>query len=236
MASARRFDWMMRAAVLAVAILSSSLSSAANVLGKLGQAVQNVRIHASPNSKSRLFYTAKQFQYLVVTPGPKSWVKVLMANGVFGYAKSDFVAVLPYDVTPKTQSPKRDSAVNMSSRSAMANYALKFTGTPYKWGGNDLNNGIDCSAFVQKLYGMIGTNLPRTAAEQARKGTPITRMEDLQVGDRLYFWEKRRNKIGHTGIYLGNGYFVHSSSGKGGVSTDYLGAEKWRRILVAARR
>lgn len=65
---------------------------------------------------------------------------------------------------------------------------------------------------------------------------PITKLEDLQKGDRLYFWSKSRNKIGHTGVYLGNGYFVHSSSGKGKVTTDYLATPKWLNILVAARR
>ena len=77
--------------------------------------------------------------------------------------------------------------------------------------------------------------LPRTAAEQALVGQPVCRLEDLQSGDRLYFWEKKRSKIGHTGLYLGNGYFVHSSSGNHGVATDYL-TPRWRAILVAARR
>jgi len=67
-------------------------------------------------------------------------------------------------------------------------------------------------------------------------GTPVTRLEDLQPGDRLYFWDAKRGMIGHTGIYLGGGYFVHSSRGHGGVNTDYLGQKKWLNILVAARR
>jgi len=69
--------------------------------GKLGQAIDNVRIFSAANKKSRLFYTAKQYQYLVVLPGPKGWVKVLMANGVFGYAEEDGIAILPYEVDPK---------------------------------------------------------------------------------------------------------------------------------------
>ena len=67
-------------------------------------------------------------------------------------------------------------------------------------------------------------------------GQQITRLEDLQAGDRLYFWENKRGKIGHTGIYLGKGYFVHSSVGNHGVATDYLGSKNWLKILVAARR
>jgi cell wall-associated NlpC family hydrolase len=122
------------------------------------------------------------------------------------------------------------------ARSKMADYSLKFQGTPYVWGGNDELNGIDCSGFVKKMYGKIGLSLPRTAAEQALVGKPIYNLEDLQKGDRLYFWDKKRGKIGHTGIYLGDGNFVHSSSGRGGVATDYLGSDRWLKILVAARR
>ena len=83
---------------------------------------------------------------------------------------------------------------------------------------------------------MVGGTPPGPAAGQALVGKKTPRLEDLQSGDRLYFWENKRNKIGHTGIYLGNGYFVHSSRGHNGVATDYLGQQKWLKILVAARR
>ena len=108
-------------------------------------------------------------------------------------------------------------------RGAVADYALKFKGTPYVWGGNNLTGGIDCSGFVKQLYGAIGLELPRTAAEQVNVGLQVQRLEQLQKGDRLYFWDYKRNCVGHTGIYLGNGYFVHSSMTHKGVDTDYLG-------------
>lgn len=227
--------------LMCVLVMSAALGHAQSgrVLGNLGQSKEQAKIHASPSSRSRVFYAVKPFEYLVVNKGPNStWTRVLMSNGVNGYIKTEAVAVLPYTVSPK-QAQSRTSTrggPDLTSRGMMANYALKFTGTPYKWGGNDINNGIDCSGFVQKLYGGIGMDLPRTAAEQARVGLQINNLEDLVAGDRLYFWDKKRGKIGHTGIYLGNGYFVHSSSGHKGVATDYLGAPKWRRILVAARR
>jgi cell wall-associated NlpC family hydrolase len=127
--------------------------------------------------------------------------------------------------------------VNEATGNPLVDYALKFQGTPYEWGGNDLVNGIDCSGFVkQVMKGTIGYNLPRTAAEQALVGTPIRRFEDLRPGDRLYFRMRSESKISHTGIYMGNWRFVHSSHGKGGVSTDSLTKASWRNMLVAARR
>lgn len=231
-------------------LASSALSAVAfahaegTPLGKLGQATKKVALYASPTTRSRAYYTTKAFEYLIVRTQPTKtgWVRILMVNGVDAYAKKDAIAMLPYEVSTKAGASRaaapagsRAALARGGTGSAVANYALKFQGTPYVWGGNDLNKGIDCSGFVKQLYGSVGVNLPRTAAEQALVGQPITRLENLQPGDRLYFWEKKRNKIGHTGIYMGNGYFVHSSRGHNGVATDVL-SERWQKILVAARR
>jgi cell wall-associated NlpC family hydrolase len=233
---------IVKSLILAVMALLGSTSAMAEqkVLGKLGQATERTPIYAKMSTKSRVYYRVKQYEYLVVTDSSRdNWMKVLLQNGMYGYVPAETVAKLPYQVTadvgPQSRS-SRSATLTAGSRGSAADAGLQFRGTPYVWGGNDLNRGIDCSGFVKKLMGAVGLNLPRTASEQALVGQPITRLEDLQKGDRLYFWENKRNKIGHTGIYLGNGYFVHSSRGKNGVDTDYLGSQKWLKILVAARR
>lgn len=209
------------------------------VLGQLGQALDSTRIYSSPTSNGHVYYRVHAFEYLVVKNGPKpTWLQVLLNNGRYGYVKSEVVAKLPYQVTAQESArPRSDGPSFPASRSgsAVADYAMNFVGTPYKWGGEDVQKGIDCSGFVKQMYGSIGVNLPRTAAEQALVGQPITRLEDLQPGDRLYFYEKKRGRIGHTGIYLGKGYFVHSSMGHHGVATDYL-SQRWINILISARR
>src|SRR5947209_1850760 len=208
------------------------------VLGKLGQALKKSAIYSRPSTQARVYYHVKQYEYLVLKTSPnENYYKVLLQTGNFGYIPSDQVARLPYDVTSDENAPSRDvGTLTSRSRASLANYSLEFKGTPYKWGGNDPSKGIDCSAFVKFLYGQIGVNLPRTAVEQVNVGKRITRLEDLQKGDRLYFWSYKRNKVGHTGMYIGNGYFVHSSSNHHGVDTDYLGQKKWLDLLVAARR
>lgn len=209
------------------------------VLGKLGQTIAQATIYTRPSPKARAYCRVKPYEYLVLQEAPsKTYYKVLLSTGASGYVPTASVAKLPYNVTAE-QNPgyTRDTGLLTSrSRAAVASYATKFEGTPYKWGGNDPLHGIDCSAFVKYLYGQIGVKLPRTAAQQVNVGRPIKRLEELQSGDRLYFWSSKRNMIGHTGIYLGNGYFVHSSSNHKGVATDYLGSKKWLSILVAARR
>jgi cell wall-associated NlpC family hydrolase len=206
------------------------------VLGKLGQSLEATPIYSNTNTRARVYYRIKPYEYIVVKPTRyKAWYSVLLQNGRYGYVKADKVAELPYEVT--SDKPAVAPRVSGStSRSAAAAHSLNYIGTPYVWGGTDPSKGLDCSAFMKTVFGKIGMNLPRTAAEQVRVGQAIQRLEDLQPGDRLYFWSSKRNKIGHTGVYLGNGWFCHASSSNGKVVTDYLGKKHWLDILVAARR
>jgi hypothetical protein len=228
------------ASLFFAAIAAISFGQDKLVLGKLGQTIAATSIRRAPGDQAGTYYRCKPFEYLVIRPSKyEKWLQVVLQNGRVGYILADKVARLPYDVTldnTYSSGATSTSRGGLTLRAAAAEYGLNFKGTPYKWGGNDLLNGIDCSGFVKQLFGKIGIDLPRTAAEQALVGQPITRLEDLQKGDRLYFWEEKRNKIGHTGIYLGNGFFVHSSSSRKGVATDTLENPKWRKILVAARR
>ena len=225
-------------AVTACSAFGFAQESKQVVLGKLGQALSSTPIKASPKTGSRTYYKVKPYEYLVIqNTNYDGWTKVLLENGMYGYVKTDAVARLPYEVTADAPATTRTGGSSMSrGGSYVAQRGLQFQGVRYKWGGTNPTSGIDCSAFVKLLYGEVGVSLPRTAAEQALVGTPITRLEQLMPGDRLYFWSSKRNKIGHTGVYLGNGYFVHASSGKGQVTTSYLGSQNWLKVLVAARR
>ncbi len=228
-------------AISLIALCALSFAEDKVAVGKLGEATEPTAVYVSASRKARVLYSVAPGDRLVVKKSSNpNWDLVLLRDYRYAYAPAAAFTVLPYTA----YMPKRRVSEVLSSRSRIPNRtgdpvadaALMFQGTPYKWGGNDLANGIDCSGFVKKLEGAIGNlDLPRTAAEQAHVGTPIYRMEELQPGDRLYFKMKSESRISHTGIYLGNGQFIHSSHGKGGVSTDYLTAG-WRKMLVAARR
>lgn len=237
---------MITTVLAAVAVMASADSKV--VLGKLGQVMETCKIYTRPSTSSAVYYKVKQYEYVVVKPKNDNWMLVLLKNGKYGYAQADIIAKLPYEVTSPNQTSRSYSSGasrsfgttsrtgNAAGNAGAAQYAMNFIGTPYVWGGTDVNRGVDCSAFVQKMFGTIGEKLPRTAAEQVNVGAPVTRLESLQKGDRLYFWDRKRGKVGHTGIYLGNGYFVHSSSNHKGVATDFLGTKYWLGMLVAARR
>jgi cell wall-associated NlpC family hydrolase len=227
------------AVIAAAAIVSGAQAKSGKAIGMLGQATRKAKIYASPSSSSRVYSTASEFQYLVVNKSDSSqWLEVVLVNGAVGYVNSSAVAQLPFTVSGATDGSGGQTVSGTGSNTVdkMLNYSLGFIGTPYKWGGNSLTSGVDCSGFVKGLFTQVGVNLPRTASEQAKVGEAVTRLENLQPGDRLYFYEKRRDKIGHTGIYIGQAKFIHSSSGRKGVAIDDLREQKWRKILVGVRR
>ena len=81
-------------------------------------------------------------------------------------------------------------------------------GVKYKWGGNNPKTGLDCSGLTKLIYGRVGVNLPRTARQQARVGQPVN-INSLEPGDQVFFGIGK-NGVHHTGIYLGNGQYLHA--------------------------
>ncbi len=87
-------------------------------------------------------------------------------------------------------------------------------GVCYLYGGNSPNIGFDCSGFVQYVYKKgRGIKLPRRSADQSKIGEFVSK-GDLQSGDLLFFDTANRGHINHVGIYVGDGKFIHASSGR----------------------
>lgn len=97
----------------------------------------------------------------------------------------------------------------------------EWVGAPYRSGGRS-KRGVDCSNFTSVLLKeALGIHIPPGASCQARLFKPIKFWENLRFGDLIFFAgrNRRAHHIGHVGIYLANGLFVHSSSGKGVIFT-----------------
>jgi gamma-D-glutamyl-L-lysine dipeptidyl-peptidase len=114
--------------------------------------------------------------------------------------------------------------------------AKRFLGFPYLWGGRS-SFGFDCSGFTQMLVRVRGINMPRDADLQAAwDGVISVERSDLQPGDLLFFGSGPK-KITHTGMYIGDGQFIHdTTSGHPVVQISRLDDQPWTRILVACRR
>jgi len=81
--------------------------------------------------------------------------------------------------------------------------ALSQLGTPYVWGGG-APGGFDCSGLVMWAYAQVGVSLPHSSYAQYGYGVPVSR-DQLQPGDLVFF-----DGLGHVGIYIGGGQFVHA--------------------------
>ena len=108
-----------------------------------------------------------------------------------------------------------------------------YIGSPYRWGGNSMINGMDCSFFSKQVMRQMGVDLPRTVKEQSKRGTHI-RPSRLRTGDLVFFdTSRRRPGVDHVGVYLGEGDFAHSSKGKGVVIESL---DEYRHRAVFGRR
>jgi hypothetical protein len=107
-------------------------------------------------------------------------------------------------------------------------------GVRYKTGGSQPATGFDCSGLVHWIFAQHGIDLPRTAKEQTFAGIGVARKK-LRPGDVVVFKISGRNNL-HTGVYTGNGKFIHSPSSGKKVREDTLESKYWKPRFLAARR
>ena len=113
-------------------------------------------------------------------------------------------------------------------------YAMTFKGYRYVYGTNGPNT-FDCSGFVQYVYKHFGYNLSRSSSTQANDGVAVSK-SDLQPGDVLIFRDTSNSRIGHVGLYIGGGEFIHASNSRTGVIVSSLSTSAYQKRYVGARR
>lgn len=96
----------------------------------------------------------------------------------------------------------------------VVNYALKFVGGPYVYGGNSLTNGTDCSGFTKLVFANYGVYLPRSASEQAYAGIHVD-INDIMPGDIVV--SGYDGTVCHAALYIGNGKLVHALNSDVGI-------------------
>lgn len=149
--------------------------------------------------------------------------------------EEDLKDIDPADDIPEKVSPDSPNIVigkwkDPDERNLFVKVVKSFLGVPYKLGGNTVR-GIDCSAFVKKVYEIFDVSLPRTAREQSLIGKKIDR-DGLQEGD-LVFFKTRRD---HVGIYVGNNQFVHLSFSSRQAKVDNLDSQYFSHRFIRGVR
>jgi cell wall-associated NlpC family hydrolase len=186
----------------------------------------DVILRAGPSTKQPVVAKLRKGVEAKVIGRHGQWLKVSFPGGATGFVHGSLTSA------KETVAASAPPAVD---RSDLITTARRYLGVRYVYGG-ETSRGFDCSGFVYFLYRTVeGITLPRTSSEQAGSGTAVKK-EDLQPGDLVFFRTGRSTRINHAGIYIGDGNFIHASSGGGVVKIDSLTTGYYAARFVTARR
>lgn len=108
---------------------------------------------------------------------------------------------------------KEDVSKGVTSvRANMVEFAKKYLGKPYVYGGTSLTGGIDCSGYTMRIYQQFGYSIPRTSGAQSQFSRAIS---DPKPGDLFFYGNGSR--VNHVAMYIGNGQVIHASNPKTGI-------------------
>ena len=133
----------------------------------------------------------------------------------------------------KKASVSVSSIGSSATGSRIASYAQQFIGNPYRYGGNSLTSGIDCSGFTQQIMAKFGYSISRTSSSQAGEGREVS-TSNLRAGDLVFYGNG--GSINHVAVYIGGGQVVHASNSapypRGGIKISNVNY----RTPICARR
>lgn len=156
------------------------------------------------------------------------WIRIITDAGQKGYVSAEFLSVREGERTTRSNATGKGAEV--------VAYAKQFIGTPYVWGGTNLNSGVDCSGFVYSVMKNFGITLNRSSYEMVNNGVAVAKSE-LAPGDLVFFNAGGNSRISHVGIYIGGGQYIHSTNGGGrGVCIADLNSKYSTSTYVTARR
>ena len=174
-----------------------------------------------PSTDAKIWTQISENERYHVAEQLDGWVKIEFDESGEGdgddeisaaYVSSEFVEVR-YALSEAIKfSPTEESA---SLRSRIVNYAMKFLGNPYVWGGTSLTKGAVCSGFTMSVMKNFGISLPHYSGSQAKSGKRI-KSSEMRPGD-LVFYGNSRGKINHVAMYIGNGQVINAASRRSGI-------------------
>ena len=174
------------------------------------------RLRTGKSKKAKVLKTLKVGTAVTVYGTSGSWRKVSVA-GKTGYVPKQYVYV-------GTKAPSLTGSTYEKGQT-VAEFAQRFVGNPYVWGGTDLNRGADCSGFIGSIYRSFGYKLPRSSSELRSAGRKVS-YSQKQPGDIICY-------NGHVAMYIGNGKIVHASSRNTGIK---ISQRANYRSIVCVRR
>ncbi len=207
-------------------------------IGTVTTSVLNVR--SSADQSSDLITKIEKGDRVTVLLKSGNWYKVKLSDGTIGWVSADYLTVGSStsrgdDVRSEdnTAANTQDSQETSDLRQRMVEYSKQFLGCNYNYGGSS-PSGFDCSGFTSFIYRHFGIELEHSSSGQSTQGTGILKA-NLKPGD-LVFFDTGRGSIGHVGMYIGDGKFIHAATESKGVIISSLYESYYTRTYVKARR
>ena len=215
-----------------------------SVVGRLGVVISDKAvISAGREAAGRVLSVCPKGQPLALCGQTPTQYAVLMVDHSLGFVAKSDVQLLDSQVVANTPDGNADPVNGADPATggplglSLVQTAFGYLGVPYVWGGNTAA-GIDCSGFVKAVYAAHGITLPRHSGDQATVGYDVPKNDWSRwvPGDRMYF-ACHHAEIDHTGMYIGEGRFIHSSMGHGqAVAIDRVDGAYYAEHLVCVRR
>lgn len=184
----------------------------------------NINLRQYPDKQSKVTNHINQDQVRIIGQN-KEWYQVKTPDGE-GWIYKQYVKADKSELIPYTKVAGEE----------IVDYGLQFIGTPYVWGGSDLDSGVDCSGFTQEVYKAFDVEISRVSYMQANDGKTIDK-QSLRTGDLVFFDTVGSNNggVSHVGIYMENSKFLHSD-GTHGVMVSDLNSPYYTRNYVKGIR
>ncbi len=210
---------------------SEALEQASTLLKTIADVnTDGLKVRTEPNTECEVLDIVGSGQSFDVLEEMDEWVKIDL-DGDEGYLFKDYVKVGAKLDEALTINEVRYGEGVSDVRIALSEFAKKYIGNPYVWGGTSLTRGADCSGFVLSVFRNYGMSLPHSSRAQANCGSAVS-LSELKPGDLVFYGN--RSGINHVAIYVGGGQVVHASNPRVGITISgmyYRSPVKARRII-----
>jgi cell wall-associated NlpC family hydrolase len=216
--------------------VSTSTSTNTNNVYAVVNCSGSLNLRSAASTSSNVVASLSSGYNLSVYEYEDGWIKVSDDEGHTGYVKSDFITLKNGTKPANTTTTTVQSASASSKAAQIIAYAKQYIGTPYVYGGTNLNTGVDCSGFTYCIFKNNGVTINRSSREQYKNGVSVSK-SDLQPGDLVFFNTGGDTAISHVGMYIGNGQYIHSTDGGNkGVCISNLSDSYSAKTYYGARR
>lgn len=205
-------------------------------LNKVGYvSADGLRVRKEPTTDSEEIDSLSRNNKVNIIGQTGNWYKIDL-DGKTGYVSAKYISDTKLaETTSRSGSTLKNQETVSTTGAEIVEYAKQYLGYKYVSGGTTPSSGFDCSGFTQYVYNHFGINLSRTSSGQNKNGTAVEK-SDLQLGDLVIFNNDANTAIGHVGIYVGDGNFIHASNPSDGVKITTLTTGYYQKRYVGARR